>query len=95
MISGEFTINEVANANGAGQQKPSKKSAQARIEALKAAAVDVSNYFPMGEEMIVRVKDGVPTTTLFSLASWKDATSHTASSIAVGLWHRCSTCSER
>ena len=32
MISGEFTINEVANANGAGQQKPSKKSAQARIE---------------------------------------------------------------
>ena len=64
MISGEFTINEVANANGAGQQKPSKKSAQARIEALKAAGVDVSNYFPMGEEMIVRVKDGVPTQVL-------------------------------
>ena len=30
MISGEFTINEVANANGTGQQKPSKKSAQSR-----------------------------------------------------------------
>ena len=64
MISVEFTINEVANANGASQPKPNKKSAQARIEALKAAGVDVSNYFPMGEEMIVRVKDGVPTQVL-------------------------------
>lgn len=88
MISGEFTINEVANANGVGQSKPNKKSAQARIEALKAAGVDVSNYFPMGEEMIVRSRTAFRhrclTMTLFSLASWKDATSHTANSIAVG-----------
>lgn len=64
MISGEFTINEVANAKGASQPKPNKKSAQARIEALKAAGVDVSNFFAMGDDMVVRVDNGVPTQVL-------------------------------
>lgn len=64
MISGEFTINELTNANSASQPKPNKKSAQARIEALKAAGVDVSNYFPMGDEMIVRVENGIPSQVL-------------------------------
>lgn len=64
MISGEFTINEVANAKGTSQPKPNKKSAQARIEALKAAGVDVSNFFAMGDDMVVRVDNGVPTQVL-------------------------------
>lgn len=64
MISGEFSINEVANTNGASQPKPNKKTASARIEALKAAGVDVSNFFAMGDDMVVRVDNGVPTQVL-------------------------------
>lgn len=60
MISGEFTINELTNSKSVAQPKPNKKTAQARIEALKAAGVDVSNYFPMGDDMIIRVDNGVP-----------------------------------
>lgn len=59
MISGEFTINELTTGT---QAKPThgKKTAAARIAALKAAGVDTSNYFPMGEEMVIKVVDGVP-----------------------------------
>lgn len=62
IISGEFTMTEVANADTQAQNAaaPKAKSAAARIAALKAAGVDVSNYFPMGEEMVVKVVDGVP-----------------------------------
>lgn len=66
MISGEFTINELTKIEIAKtpQPAPKKKSASARIAALKAAGVDVSNYFPMGDDMIVRVDAGVPTQVL-------------------------------
>lgn len=64
IISGEFTMTEVANADTQAQSQnttaPKAKSAATRIAALKAAGVDVSNYFPMGEEMVVKVVDGVP-----------------------------------
>lgn len=62
IISGEFTMTEVANADTQAQNAaaPKAKSAAARIAALKAAGIDVSNYFPMGEEMVVKVVDGVP-----------------------------------
>lgn len=59
IISGEFTMAEVSSASQSTSSKP-KKTATERIAALKAAGVDVSCYFPMGEEMIVRVKDGIP-----------------------------------
>lgn len=61
MISGEFTINELTTT-GKTAAKPTqgKKTAAARIAALKAAGVDTSNYFPMGEEMLIKVVDGVP-----------------------------------
>lgn len=66
MISGEFTINELTKIEIAKtpQPAPKKKSASARIAALKAAGVDVSNYFPMGDDKIVRVDAGVPTQVL-------------------------------
>ena len=61
MISGEFTINELTTT-GKTAAKPTqgKKTAAARIAALKAAGVDTSCYFPMGEEMVIKVVDGVP-----------------------------------
>lgn len=59
IISGEFTMAEVSSTSQSTSSKP-KKTATERIAALKAAGVDVSCYFPMGEEMIVRVKDGIP-----------------------------------
>lgn len=58
LVSGEFDINEVANnANGAKAVTPTKK-AQERIDALKAAGVDVSNLYALGENMVVRLVDG-------------------------------------
>lgn len=61
MISGEFTINELTTTgNTAAKPTQGKKTAAARIAALKAAGVDTSNYFPMGEEMVIKVVDGVP-----------------------------------
>lgn len=57
IISGEFQMTELTTA----QQTASKrKTAADRIAALKAAGIDTSNYFPMGEEMVVKVVDGVP-----------------------------------
>jgi len=68
MISGEFTINELTTSNATATPQPSprpkRKSAAGRIAALKAAGVDVSNYFAMGDDMIVRVDDGVPSQVL-------------------------------
>lgn len=55
IISGEFQMTELTN-NAASK----RKTAADRIAALKAAGVDTSNYFPMGEEMVVKVVDGVP-----------------------------------
>lgn len=59
MISGEFTLSET-KVQGEGANSPKPKTAAARIAALKAAGVDTSNYFAMGEEMVVKVVDGVP-----------------------------------
>lgn len=63
MISGEFTLSEMTGSKSNTSAKKGK-NAKARIEALKAAGVDTSNYFPMGEEMVVKVVDGVPTQVL-------------------------------
>lgn len=60
LVSGEFDINEVsnnANAQGAQAVTPTKK-AQERIDALKAAGVDTSNLYALGENMVVRLVDG-------------------------------------
>jgi hypothetical protein len=51
--------NKKDNATPSGIIVKSKKASE-RIEALKAAGVDVSNLFAMGDEMVVRVVDGVP-----------------------------------
>ena len=63
MISGEFTLSEMTGSNANASAKKGK-NAKARIEALKAAGVDTSNYFPMGEDMVIKVVDGVPTQVL-------------------------------
>lgn len=57
MISGEFNLTELKNVEN---KTARPKTAQARIAALKAAGIDTSNYFPMGEDMVVKVVDGVP-----------------------------------
>lgn len=58
IISGEFTVSELKNEAQCATAKP--KTARQRIDALKAAGIDTSNYFPMGEAMVVRVVDGIP-----------------------------------
>lgn len=58
IISGEFTVSELKKDAQCTTAKP--KTARQRIDALKAAGIDTSNYFPMGEEMVVRVVDGIP-----------------------------------
>ena len=63
MISGDFTLSEMTGSNANASAKKGN-NAKARIEALKAAGVDTSNYFPMGEEMVIKVVDGVPTQVL-------------------------------
>ena len=69
MISGEFEISELTNAKKAiVSAEPSVvikgKKASERLEILKAAGIDTSNLFAMGDEMVVRVVDGVPTQVL-------------------------------
>lgn len=61
MISGEFDINELANSSKSAVKNVMPKRAQERLAALKAAGIDTSNLFAMGEQMIVRVENGVPT----------------------------------
>ena len=63
MISGEFTLSEMTGSNANASAKKGN-NAKARIDALKAAGVDTSNYFPMGEDMVIKVVDGVPTQVL-------------------------------
>ncbi len=63
MISGEFDIHEVSNTAATAAQATKStlpRKAQERIEALRKAGIDTSNLFAMGEEMVVRVVDGVP-----------------------------------
>lgn len=61
MISGEFNIENVENNESKNTVKNvMPKRAQERLAALKAAGIDTSNLFAMGEQMIVRVEDGVP-----------------------------------
>lgn len=62
MISGEFNIENVENSKAQNtQQHVMPKRAQERLDALKAAGIDTSNLFAVGEQMVVRMKDGVPT----------------------------------
>ena len=62
MISGEFNIENVENSKAQNtQQYVMPKRAQERLDALKAAGIDTSNLFAVGEQMVVRMKDGVPT----------------------------------
>lgn len=62
MISGEFNIENVENSESKNTVKNvMPKRAQERLAALKAAGIDTSNLFAMGEQMIVRVENGVPT----------------------------------
>lgn len=62
MISGEFTVSELTNATAAQGSKstPKPRKAQERIEALRKAGVDVTGYFAMNDEQIVRIEDNVP-----------------------------------
>ncbi len=63
MISGEFNIENVENSENVQntQKYVMPKRAQERLDALKAAGIDTSNLFAVGEQMVVRMKDGVPT----------------------------------
>ena len=63
MISGEFNIENVENNKDVQntQKYVMPKRAQERLDALKAAGIDTSNLFAVGEQMVVRMKDGVPT----------------------------------
>lgn len=45
-----------SNVENAAAEKKTK--AQMRIEALKAAGVDVSNYFTLGDEKVVKIENG-------------------------------------
>lgn len=48
------TSNVEVNAVGAGK----KTKAQMRLEALKAAGVDVSKYFPLGDDHLIKIENG-------------------------------------
>lgn len=64
IISGDFEINECAIENDAVTANPvviKGKKASERIGILKKAGIDTSNLFAMGDNMVVRVVDGVPT----------------------------------
>ena len=64
IISGDFNITEVTNEKNAAAPKESVvikgKKASERLEILKKAGVDTGNLFAMGDEMVVRVVDGIP-----------------------------------
>lgn len=66
IISGDFNITELTNSENT-QAASSKKSivikgkkASERLEILKKAGVDTGNLFAMGDDMVVRVVDGIP-----------------------------------
>ena len=64
IISGDFSITEVTNEKKAAAPKESVvikgKKASESLEILKKAGVDTANLFAMGDEMVVRVVDGIP-----------------------------------
>lgn len=56
-ITGE-NLNIVTNSVEATEATGKKTKAQMRIEALKSAGVDVSNYYTLGADKIVRIEKG-------------------------------------
>ena len=64
IISGDFNITEVTNEKNAAAPNESVvikgKKASERLEILRKAGVDTGNLFAMGDDMVVRVVDGIP-----------------------------------
>lgn len=56
-ITGE-NLNIVTNNVEATAATGKKTKAQMRLEALKAAGVDVSKYFPLGDDQLVKIENG-------------------------------------
>lgn len=56
-ITGE-NLNIVTNNVEATAATGKKTKAQMRLEALKAAGVDVSKYFPLGDEQLIKIENG-------------------------------------
>ena len=56
VITGENLKVVANNVENAAAEKKTK--AQMRIEALKAAGVDVSNYFTLGDEKVIKIENG-------------------------------------
>lgn len=76
MISGDFKLSEmqqVSNTSNAATVAPvaPTKKAQERIDALNKAGVDTSNLFALGESMVVRMVNGVPTQVFDDDPVWK------------------------
>ena len=56
-ITGE-NLNIVTNNVEATEATGKKTKAQMRLEALKAAGVDVSKYFPLGDDQLIKIENG-------------------------------------
>lgn len=56
-ITGE-NLNIVTNNVEATAATGKKTKAQMRLEALKAAGVDVSKYFPLGDDKLIKIENG-------------------------------------
>ena len=56
-ITGE-NLNIVTNNVEATAATSKKTKAQMRLEALKAAGVDVSKYFPLGDDKLIKIENG-------------------------------------
>ena len=56
-ITGE-NLNIVTNNVEATAANGKKTKAQMRLEALKAAGVDVSKYFPLGDDQLIKIENG-------------------------------------
>ena len=56
-ITGE-NLNIVTNNVDATAATGKKTKAQMRLEALKAAGVDVSKYFPLGDDQLIKIENG-------------------------------------
>lgn len=56
-ITGE-NLNIVTNNVEATAATGKKTKAQMRLEALKAAGVDVSKYFPLGDDQLIKIENG-------------------------------------
>lgn len=77
MISGDFTLSEMqqvsntSNAAAAVAPVTPTKKAMERIEALKKAGVDTSNYYAINNDMVIRVEDGKPNIVADDDPVWK------------------------